>query len=152
MIGKLIALLGAIALICWQSSQIHRWHKQYESEHIGRMTDRAAYEQAQKQAEAKNLADIQRTEQRQKEISDARVADLNARLERITRELRDNPTAKGSAGRTPVPEIGPAPCRAYDPAWLCLSPADRLLAAQNEERHDQLITWNEQQMKVDPEK
>ena len=28
MIGKLIALLGCVALICWQSSQIHRWHKQ----------------------------------------------------------------------------------------------------------------------------
>jgi hypothetical protein len=28
MIGKLVALLGCIALICWQSSQIHRWHKQ----------------------------------------------------------------------------------------------------------------------------
>jgi len=30
MIGKLVALLGAIAIICWQSSQIHRWHKQAE--------------------------------------------------------------------------------------------------------------------------
>jgi len=26
MIGKLVALLGCIALICWQSSQIHKWH------------------------------------------------------------------------------------------------------------------------------
>jgi hypothetical protein len=27
MIGKLVALLGAIALICYQSSQIHKWHE-----------------------------------------------------------------------------------------------------------------------------
>jgi hypothetical protein len=27
MIGKLLALLAAIALICWQSSQIHKWHE-----------------------------------------------------------------------------------------------------------------------------
>jgi hypothetical protein len=30
MIGKLVALLGCIALICYQSSQIHRWHKHSE--------------------------------------------------------------------------------------------------------------------------
>jgi hypothetical protein len=35
---------------------------------------------------------------------------------------------------------------------VCLSPADRLLAAQNEERHDQLIDWVIQQSKVDPNK
>jgi predicted negative regulator of RcsB-dependent stress response len=27
MIGKLVALLGAIALICYQGSQIHKWHQ-----------------------------------------------------------------------------------------------------------------------------
>jgi hypothetical protein len=117
-----------------------------------RKSDRDAYTKAQSEAQAKNQADIQRTEQRQKEISDARVNDLHSRLERIARELRDNPSAKGSAGRSAVPETGDAPCRANDPAWLCLSPADRLRAAQNEERQDQLITWNEEQLKVDPNK
>jgi hypothetical protein len=33
---------------------------------------------------------------------------------------------------------------------MCLSPADRLRAAENEERHDELIDWVEQQSKVDP--
>jgi hypothetical protein len=117
-----------------------------------RHADQQAYRKAQADAQAKNAARRQRTEQRQKEISDARVADLNARLERIARELRDNPAAKGSAGRTPIPETGPAPCRAFDSAWLCLSPADRLLAAENEERHDQLIDWVIQQSKIDPNK
>lgn len=130
----------------------HKVEAQLSKAVAARQADREAYAKAQADARAKNLADIQRTEQRQKEISDARVADLNARLERITRELRDNPTAKGSAGRTPIPETGPAPCRAYDPAWLCLSPADRLLAAQNEERHDQLIDWVIGQSNIDPNK
>lgn len=128
------------------------WQKQYAAEHEARAADRRAYVKAQAEAAVKNQADIQRTEQRQKEISDARVSDLNARLERIARELRDNPSAKGSAGRAPISETGTAPCRAVDPAWLCLSPADRLLAAQNEERHDQLITWVIDQSKVDPNK
>jgi hypothetical protein len=130
----------------------HKVEAQLSKAVAARQADREAYAKAQAEARAKNLADIQRTEQRQKEISDARVADLNSRLDRITRELRDNPSAKGSAGRTPVPETGPAPCRAYDPAWLCLSPADRLLAAQNEERHDQLIDWVIGQSNIDPNK
>jgi hypothetical protein len=130
----------------------HKLETQLAKVTAARAADRAAYLQAQKDAAAKNQADIQRTEQRQKEISDARVSDLNARLERIARELRDNPAAKGSAGSAKLPETGATPCRAFDPAWLCLSPDDRLRAAQNEERHDQLITWEEQQMKVDPNK
>jgi hypothetical protein len=30
-IGKLFALLGAVALICFQSSQIHKWHLHSEA-------------------------------------------------------------------------------------------------------------------------
>lgn len=42
MIGKLVALLGAIAIICYQSSQIHRWHKQAEglSEKLQQISDK----------------------------------------------------------------------------------------------------------------
>jgi small-conductance mechanosensitive channel len=162
-LGKLnIWQLGCIALALFAGVQTlrlaaetrhsHKVEAQLAKSDAARHADRLAYAKAQEAAQAKNRADIQRTEQRQKEISDARVADLNSRLERIARELRDNPSAKGSAGRTPIPETGPAPCRAIDPAWLCLSPADRLLAAQNEERHDQLIDWVIQQSKVDPNK
>jgi hypothetical protein len=149
-----LALAGLALLLLFQRNDARhdaaKWQKQYTAEHTARLTDRATYQKAQADAKARNQADIQKTEQRQKEISDARVSDLNARLERIARELRDNPAAKGSAGRAPLPKTGDTPCRAYDPAWLCLSPADRLRAAQNEERHDQLITWNQQQVKVDP--
>jgi hypothetical protein len=127
-----------------------RWEKQFNAEHAGRVADRTAYQSAQKQAAQKNQADIQRTEQRQKEISDARIANLNDRLVLITNELRNHPSSKGSAGSTPLPETGPTPCRAFDPAWLCVSPADRLHAAKNEERQDQLIDWVIQQSQVDP--
>jgi hypothetical protein len=151
-----LGLAGLSLILLFQRNDARHdamaWKKQYSAEHNGRVADRNAYQRAQAEAHAKNLADIQRTEQRQKEISDARVADLNSRLERITRELRDNPSAKGSAGRTPIPETGPAPCRAFDPTWLCLSPDDRLLAAQNEERHDQLIDWVIGQSNLNPNK
>jgi hypothetical protein len=166
-LGSFLGSLNAWQLLCiglalFAGLQTIRLHAEQRHAHkveaqlskviAARKADREAYAKAQADARAKNLADIQRTEQRQKEISDARVADLNARLERIARELRDNPSAKGSAGRTPIPETGPAPCRASDPAWLCLSPADRLSAAENEERHDQLIDWVIQQSKIDPNK
>jgi hypothetical protein len=154
MIGKLVALLGAIAIICWQSSQIHRWHKHYESEHTARLADRATYEQAQKDAARLNQQQIQHVKHQQQEISDATVATLNSRLELIHSELR-----KQSNAAPPHPSAGPtagnaseAPCTVNDPAWMCLSPADRLLAAENEERHDELIDWNLKQSELDPNK
>jgi hypothetical protein len=157
-LAEIICICLAITLILTGYSRNH-WKNvattrqaQLSACQKGRAADRAAYVKAQNDAAAKNKSDIQRTEQRQKEISDARVADLNSRLERIARELRDNPSAKGSAGSTPIPETGPAPCRAIDPAWLCLSPADRLRAAQNEERQDELIDWVIGISKIDPNK
>ena len=126
------------------------WRKQYNAEHQGRIADRKAYQQAQSDAKAKNLQTIAQVKSEQEKITNEVKSDLGAKLERLRRELRDNPAAKGSAGRTPIPETGPAPCRAYDPAWLCLSPADRLHAAENEQRHDSLIDWIERQSKVDP--
>jgi hypothetical protein len=113
------------------------------NERNGRRADRQAYIKAQADAAAKNKAHVAEVERKQEQITDEVRSDLNSRLERIRRELRDNPAAKGSAGRSSLPQGSEAPCRVTDPAWLCLSPADRLRAAENEERHDRLIDWNE---------
>ena len=57
--GKLVALLLAIGLICYQSSQIHKWHKQADAQSAARQRDRDSYEAAQKQAEVKKaLCDL----------------------------------------------------------------------------------------------
>lgn len=153
MIGKLIALLGAVAIICWQSSQIHRWHKQFTSEHAAHERDIAAYRQAQIDATAKNKAHVADVEAQQQRISDERLKDANNRLARLSDELRargpaaqSHPNGAGSPA-LPNPSGGTA-----DPAGLCLSPSQLLRAAQDEERHSQLIQWVEQQLSVDPNK
>jgi hypothetical protein len=152
MIGKLAALLGAVAIICWQSSQIHRWHKHYESEHTARLADRAAYERAQKQADAQNKADIQRTEQRQKEISDATVANLNTRIAELRRVLAQPRAAQSHPGEPNLSTVPDAAQPASGEAGVCLTPEQLLRAAENEERHDQLIHWIEQQLTINPNK
>lgn len=150
-IGKLIALLGAIGLLCFQSSQIHHWHTQYDAEHSGRMADRAAYAQAQKDAAQANKAQVAKVEQQQQKVTSDVESDYQRKLDALRRELRAQPKAApgaaGSAGLSQVPDSagGPAP-----EAGMPLSPDERLRAAENELQLDELITWVEQQMKVDP--
>jgi hypothetical protein len=131
-----------------------KWEKQFNSEHAGRLADRASYAKAQQDAAMLQDAKIARAKQQQKDISDESVSHLSARLQLISDELRkqQNSAAPGSPGSAQAGDASPAPCRAYDPAWLCLSPQDRLLAAQNEERHDELIDWNLKQAALDPNK
>jgi hypothetical protein len=116
-----------------------------------RAQDRANHEAAAREAERLNKATIARIKSDQQEISDEVTSDLNSRLERIRRELR--PPSQANPGRPPEPGTGgagSAPCRADDPAWLCVAPEERLRAAENEERHDQLINWVDRQSRVDP--
>lgn len=54
-IGKLVALLGAIAIICFQSSQIHKWHLQSDgnalnAQHLQDALDGLAAQSKQQQA------------------------------------------------------------------------------------------------------
>jgi hypothetical protein len=119
----------------------------------GREADRLAYRKAQNDAAAKNKAHVADVEAQQKRISDEREKSLNDHLARLADELRARgPAAQGhpnGAGSPPVPK--PASGTPEAPS-LCLSSEQLLRAAQDEERHDQLIQWVEQQMKVDPNK
>jgi hypothetical protein len=144
MIGKLVALLAATALICWQSSQIHRWHKQYEHEHIGRMTDRAAYEQAQKQAEAKNLAHVETENRLREQISEESHRDFVADRDRLRSQ---SGSAKGSANGSGVPGV-PKAAPGTPPEVLPLPPAELLRAQELELQLNALIDWVNQQLGV----
>jgi hypothetical protein len=118
-----------------------------------RAQDKANYENAQRSAKALNDAQIQRVKAQQEQITHEVTSNLNARLESIRGELqREAEAARRAAGRPPAGVSSDAPCRAVDPAWMCLSPQEHVRAAENEERHDQLIDWNLKQSAIDPNK
>lgn len=102
---------------------------------------------AAKEAERLNQEQVSRIVNEQDRISNERQADLSARLERLRRELRGQ-APKGSAGSAPASPDGKAPGGADGPPAMCLSSEELLRAAEDEERHDQLITWIEEQLKV----
>jgi hypothetical protein len=118
----------------------------------GRAADRVAYTKAQADAAALNEAQIQRVKSEQQRITDETVSTLDARIELIRNELRKQqaPTAQHAPGGPQTGNTSPAPCTVTDPAWMCLSPAERLSAAENEERHDELIDWVLKQSSIDP--
>jgi hypothetical protein len=142
-----LALVCLVQFVALKAEKRHSAKLQAQVEKCtkARATDKAAYEQAQKDASAKNIAHVEQIQRKQEAITNEVKSDLNSRLERIRRELHDHPALKGSAGGTDLPKSGPAPCRAVSAAWLCVSPEERLRAAENEERHDQLINWVERQ-------
>jgi hypothetical protein len=132
-------------------SQSARWQKQFQSEHTARITERKSYETAQVQAKAKNEAEVHATEERYKRNNDEAVSSLNDRLARLRRELSAGGTAaaQGHPGQPQVSQVDGAAGAPGSPR-LCLSPAELLRAAENEERHDQLITLIEKQLLPQP--
>jgi hypothetical protein len=114
-----------------------------------RATDRRTYEDAQRQAKEANRAEVQRIKSEQEKISHEVQSDLNARLERLRRELRAKGSTAGGASRGPGASPNGKPTERTDgEAGLCLAPEELLRGAENEERHDQLISWVERQLGV----
>jgi hypothetical protein len=103
---------------------------------------------AAKEAERLNKEQVSRIVNEQDRISKDVEADLTARLERLRRELRAKANNGNPQGTGASPD-GKAPGTVVGEAGLCSSPEQLLRAAENEERHDQLITWVEQQLKVE---
>lgn len=114
----------------------------------GRIDDRKAYEDAQRKAAELNKAEVGRIVGEQDRISNNVEADLRARLERLRSELRDK-AAGGSSGSPGTSADGKAPGGIDEEARVCLEADELLRAAENEERHDQLITWINEQLKVE---
>jgi hypothetical protein len=146
MIGKLVALLGAIALICWQSSQIHKWHE--NATHCGeaRVADRTSYEQAQKTAEALNKAHVETENKLRSQINEASRHSFTADRDRLRAQSGAAQGAAGSAGLPAVPKAAPG----TPPEVLSLPPAELLRAQELELQLNALIGWVEEQVKVDP--
>ena len=156
--GKLIALLGAVALICWQSSQIARWHRQFNSEHEAHLRDNAAhvqtvanYRAAAKAAEEADRANAARVkaaaDQISKERSDEykkRIADARARAERLRRLSQGEAGGADPCGAAakdmpsvPKPAAGAAEATCKDR----LPPSDQLIATEQAIQLDELIKW-----------
>lgn len=126
------------------------WKRRAETEMAGRADDRRAYELAQQAAAEKNRAEVARIEADQERISNARQADLAARLERLRRELRaqQSPAAGSQPRSTGAGADGKTAGGTDEAAGVCLTPDQLLRGAENEERHDQLIRWVEEQLRV----
>jgi hypothetical protein len=119
-----------------------------------RKADQDAYRKAQADAQALNQAQVSKAKLHQQEISNAIVARLNDDIARLRREL-----SQGGASAPQSHPVRPGSSNPGGPstatpgeAGLCLSPEELLRAAENEERHDRLIDWVEEQSKLDPNK
>jgi hypothetical protein len=148
-----LALLLVVQTVRVKSEQRHasKVEAQLSKVVAAREADRRAYAKAQADAAQLNQKQIAHVKQQQQEITDATVSHLSARLQLIAGELRRQSSApQRPASGAPAGDPGQAPCRAIDPAWLCLSPEARVSAAESEERHDELIDWVIAQSKVDP--
>lgn len=131
-----------------------KWQRQYTAEHNGRLADRTAYEQAQKDAAAKNLAAVGRVEaQYQRNSDDERQSYLDdlARVRADNQRLRSQgaSAAPGATGATGSPEAGAAAPGA-DGDELHLSPDEHLQASEIELRLMHLQNWIATQLAVDP--
>ena len=146
-----LALFGAVQTIRVKAEQrrAHKVEQRLSKSEAARKADRDAYTKAQAAAALANKAQVVRVKKQQQEITDATVSRLNSRLELIRGELR-KPASQGVSGSAGAGDPGQTPCRTTSAAWLCLSPEDRLRAAENEERHDELIDWALKQSAVDP--
>ena len=114
-----------------------------------RKEDRRIYEQAQLDAALRNREQVKRIETEQERVTNEVTRDLNSRLERLRRELRQaTPAAPGSPGGPGAGPDGKPRPGTPEASRVCLAPDDLLRAAENEERHDQLISWIEKQLGV----
>jgi hypothetical protein len=147
-LGALALFIGSLMLaLKIERTQNDKLKAQITACAEGRQADRTAYEAAQKAAAEKNKATVARIESEQERINDEVESNLTARLERLRRELRAQ-AAPGSAGGTPTGPDGKTPGVVDGAPRMCPSPEELLRGAENEERHDQLITWIEKQLGV----
>jgi hypothetical protein len=116
----------------------------------GRKQDRETYEQAQRDAKAKNEAEVARIVSDQERVN----AESKSRYERDRARLRagglrqDLAAPKGSTGSPQAGSDGEAACR-DDAENLCVSRARVMQAGEIELKANSLIDWIEQQLKVE---
>jgi hypothetical protein len=152
MLGLCAAAFAILALFAHDRIQVAKVGKlkaQVEQCASDRRADRRAYEDAQAAAALKNKAEVARIEKEQGNVTNEVSRNLNLRLERLRRELQQKAPAAGGSSRGPAAGADGKPrAGADEEAGLCLAPDELLRAAESEERHDRLIDWIEQQLKI----
>lgn len=145
--AKLVGLLILISIVCYQSSQIHKWHTQADKQAAARIADRLLYEAAQKQAEAQNLAHIAQIEKQQDAINEKARSDYRRDLDRLRSQPR---TDQGASGGSKAPPDGKAPGGAGSTDPLRLPPEKLLRVQEIELQLQYLIDWVNRQSQIDP--
>lgn len=143
-----LALMVAALVVALKMERQHSGKLKVQVEKVveAREADRRAYAAAQREAAERNRAQVARIEQQQEKVSREIQSNLGTRLERLRGELRKQAAAaRGSSRPGGLPAGGDTAGGADEAPGLCLAPADVLRAAENEERHDRLIDWVEQQ-------
>jgi hypothetical protein len=135
-----------------------RWHHQYTAEHDGRIADRGAYEQAQKDAAAANKAQVARVKAEQERITGnvekSYEADLARLRAELGRRLSKSGTAapQGAAGQPGASDLPNAAPVADDPTRLSIPSSLYVRGAELELQLERLQQWIDEQLKVDPNK
>jgi hypothetical protein len=150
-----ILALAFLAVLAWGlrvNDLRGRWQHQWQSEHLGRLADRATYEAAQQRAAAENKANVAAKEAESKRITDETQSAYQRDHAELVR-LREQRTAaaKGSTGAARASETS-ATAAGADDHGLQLSPDEYLQAQEIELRLMHLQNWVERQLAVDPNK
>lgn len=146
-LGLFIASLIAALMI--ERRQSDKLKAQVEACAEARKADRETYARGQAEAALKNKEQVHRIKSAQEKINAEVSSDLHSRLERLRRELQQKAAAAGGAAKGPGASANGKPTGGTDEAaMVCFAPGELLRAAENEERHDQLISWLEKQLAV----
>ena len=127
--GLAIALLIFIGLWKMEQRRGDKFERRVTELTELRKSDRASYEAAQREAKAKNLAEVRQIEERQKEITD-NAKDSYARDLAELRRLRSQTKAPGSKTSGPGVSVVPETTGGADGADPLRLPPEELLRAQ----------------------
>jgi hypothetical protein len=154
-IGKLIAFLGAIGIICAQSSMIHRARENAHSCAVAREVEQREYINAQAAADAQNKAQIAKVKAEQERITGHVEQSYEADRARLRAELakRLRPqAAKGSAGKPGASDLPHAAPVADDPSRVSIPTDLYVRGAELELQLERLQQWVREQVSIDPNK
>lgn len=142
-----IALFASTAIFYVQRNSARAETEQVRIDLNEVRAERDSLISAAKEAERLNKEQVKRIVSEQDRISDNVEADLNARIERLRRELRAKADNGNSQGSNPSPDGNPSEVPA-DPSRVCISSEQFLLGAEYEEKLDQWVKWWNEVSKV----
>lgn len=151
---KLIGLGILALLLAVQTVRLGNRTNQLERAQINLKEVRAERDNliaAAKEAKRINDEQVARIEKEQQDITDDIEAKYEADLARLRAELGKrmrSEAPKGVAGRPEASPDGQAPGEPHAPSRVCISSEQYVRGAETELQLDTLITWVEEQLKV----